>query len=230
VKAIRPSAEGGYALDVAASGAGAPAGETFQADAVVLAIPAYDASALLAPLSPTAGDILGTFRYVSTGTMSVAFEQSDSLERIRKYGFGVLSPTSEQRPLNAITCSSTKFDHRAPDGHALIRIFFGGSRSPGTMLLDDDEIATAIKKQLRDILGVTEEPLFHRIYRWERANPQYDVEHLTRVDALERALPPGLWVTGSPYRGVGIPDCVHQGQMTADLVVARLKDQQRSGL
>ena len=79
-------------------------------------------------------------------------------------------------------------------------------------------------------MGVAAEPLFHRIYRWERANPQYDVEHLRRVDAVERALPPGVWVTGSPYRGVGLPDCVHQGQMTAVQVVEGLKSLQRSAL
>ncbi len=62
------------------------------------------------------------------------------------------------------------------------------------------------------------------------ANAQYDVEHLKRVEAVERALPPGVWVTGSAYRGVGLPDCVHQGQMTANQVVERLKDLQRSAL
>ena len=227
IEAVRPAEGGGYTLEVSGAWPGGPLSEVVRADAVVLAIPAYDARALLAPLSAQADEILEAFRYVSTGTMSLAFRENDSLDRIRRYGFGVLSPTSEKRPLNAITCSSTKFDHRAPDGHALMRVFFGGSRSPGSMLLDDGELFGAIKKQLRDILGIVEEPLFHRIYRWERANPQYDVEHLTRVDALERALPPDLWGTGSPYRGVGIPDCVHQGQITAAQVVARLADLQR---
>ena len=73
-------------------------------------------------------------------------------------------------------------------------------------------------------MGIAKEPLFHRIYRWDRANAQYDVEHLKRVEAVERALPPGVWVTGSPYRGVGLPDCVHQGQTTAIQVVERLKE------
>ena len=236
VDAIRPEAGGGYTLKVARSAAGAPGAgnpaqsEAVRADAVILAVPAYDARSLLTPLSAQAGDILETFRYVSTGTISLAFRESDSLDRIRRYGFGVLSPTSEKRPLNAITCSSTKFDHRAPAGSALIRAFFGGSRSPGSMLLSDEELFKAIKQQFRDILGITEEPLFHRIYRWEKANPQYDVEHLARVDALERALPQDLRVTGSPYRGVGIPDCVHQAQLTAEQVVGRLKDRQRSAL
>ena len=59
------------------------------------------------------------------------------------------------------------------------------------------------------------DPLFHRIFRWWHSNPQYDVGHLERVDAIEAALPAGLTVTGSAYRGVGIPDCVRQGRDAA---------------
>jgi oxygen-dependent protoporphyrinogen oxidase len=139
-----------------------------------------------------------------------------------------LVPQSEKRPLNAVTWSSTKFDHRAPEGHSLLRVFFGGSRSPATMQLGDDELLRVVKKELKSIMGIAAEPLFHRVYRWEMANAQYDVEHLKRVQAVERALPPRIWVTGSAYRGVGLPDCVHQGQMTATQVVDQLKDLQRS--
>ncbi len=228
VKALRRDAGGEYLLEVGAGSKPGPAEEVIRADAVVLAIPAYDAAGLLTPMSPEAARVLGTVRYVSTGTLSLAYRQSASAERLG--GFGVLIPRSERRPLNAVTYSSTKFDHRAPEGHSLLRVFFGGSRSPGSMQLDDDELLTVMKKELKSIMGLAEEPLFHRIYRWDRANPQYDIEHLGRVRAVEQALPPGIWVTGSPYRGVGLPDCVHQAQITAGKVVEQLKVLQRSTL
>lgn len=87
------------------------------------------------------------------------------------------------------------------------------------MELDDNELLYVVRKELRELLGLTTAPLFCRIYRWERANPQYDVEHLAHVAALENSLPPAVWVTGSPYRGVGLPDCVRQAQATAMQVV-----------
>ena len=204
---------------------GRPA-HTIHADAVVLAIPAYDAAGLLAPFSEEVGALLRAIRYVSTGTISLAFEQDASAGRFG--GFGVVVPTSEKRPLNAITWSSTKFDHRAPRGHSLVRVFFGGSRSPGTMQLDDAELLSVIKRELRSTMGIAREPLFHRIYRWDMANPQYDVEHLKRVEAIERSLPPGVFVTGSAYRGVGLPDCVRQSHTAAEQVIERLADLQRS--
>ena len=224
VTGLRPGAGGGYMLEVSGGDKDAPVGETVQADAVVLAIPAYDAAGLLASVCPDAAGTLRTIRYVSTGTLSLAYKRDASVERLG--GFGVLVPRSENRPLNAVTWSSTKFDHRAPEGHSLLRVFFGGSRSPGTMELDDDELLGMVMKELRSIMGISKEPLFHRVYRWEKANAQYDVEHLKRVETVERALPPGLWVTGSPYRGVGLPDCVHQSQSTALQVVEQLKSLQ----
>jgi oxygen-dependent protoporphyrinogen oxidase len=228
VKGLRPGAGGEYLLDISSAGKDGPVDGSIQADAVVLAIPAYDAAGLLAAVSPDATDVLRTVRYVSTGTLSLAYKRDASLEKLG--GFGVLVPGSEKRPLNAVTWSSTKFAHRAPEGHSLLRVFYGGSRSPASMQLGDDELLRVVKRQLRDITGVTQEPLFHRIYRWENANAQYDVEHLSRVEAVERALPPGVWVTGSPYRGVGLPDCVHQSQMTAVRVVEQLKSLRRSAL
>ena len=221
VRSLHPGAERGYVLDISSTGKEGPADETAEVDAVILAIPAYDAAVLLSPVCPEAAGILGTVRYVSTGTLSLAYKRDPALERLG--GFGVLVPGSEKRPLNAVTWSSTKFSHRAPEGHSLLRVFFGGSRSPLSMQLDDEDLLRVVKQQLREISGVTQEPLFHRIYRWDNANAQYDVEHLRRVEAVERALPQGVWVTGSPYRGVGLPDCVNQSRLTATRIVDQLK-------
>ena len=76
--------------------------------------------------------------------------------------------------------------------------------------------------ELQSLLGIDAQPLFCRIYRWRRANPQYDIGHLDRVDAIEAALPTGIHVTGSPYRGIGIPDCVHQAEQTVSQVAAAI--------
>src|SRR5207247_9171415 len=63
-------------------------------------------------------------------------------------------------------------------------------------------------------------PLFSRVYRWERGNAQHEVGHLARMAAIDRALAkhPGLFITGSGFRGVGIPDCIADGRKTAKQV------------
>ena len=56
--------------------------------------------------------------------------------------------------------------------------------------------------------------------RWPRSMPQYEVGHLERVDLIERGLgaTPGVFLTGSSYRGVGIADFVRQANETASRV------------
>ncbi len=196
-------------------------GETFDADAVLLTTPAYAAADLLRPLAPEAADQLTAIRYVSTGTISLAFRAADIKRPL--HGFGLVVPKSEQRPINAITVSSTKFDHRAPEGYVLLRVFFGGSRSPETMTYDDDQLLSIVRQQLNDILGIGTAPLFYRIYRWHNANPQYDINHLERIAEIEAGLPSGIYATGSAFRGVGMPDCVYQSQQTASKIIEHLK-------
>jgi len=122
--------------------------------------------------------------------------------------------------INAITISSSKFTHRAPDDALLLRVFVGGSRNPAVAELDDAPLLELARAELRDILGIQAEPLWSRIYRWPRSNPQYDVGHLAHIDALEALCPAGLYLAGSAYRGVGIPDCARQGKDAAAHVLA----------
>ena len=194
-------------------------GDNLVVNAVVLAVPAYISARLVDGLTPVAAVGLRGIRYVSTGTISLAFRRED-VELLE--GFGLVIPRSEGRSINAVTLTSTKFDNRAPAGHVLIRVFFGGSRSPQMMELDDEQLVTEVLSELKALMGIKARPLFQRIFRWHQANPQYDVGHLERVEAIESFLPEGLYITGSPYRGIGLPDCVHQGQQTAEKVAQNL--------
>jgi oxygen-dependent protoporphyrinogen oxidase len=67
-------------------------------------------------------------------------------------------------------------------------------------------------------MGISGDPLFSRLYRWTRQSPQYEVGHLERVAAIEDYLArfPGLFVTGSGFRAIGIPDCIADGRATAE--------------
>ena len=213
VKTIERLEDGGFNIKLAN-------GDPLQADAVVITTPAYVAAKMLQNIAPNAAETLDTIRYVSTGTISIAYRRSEIQHPLN--GFGIVIPRSENRQINAITWSSTKFDHRAPDDQVLLRIFFGGSRTPQTFALDDDELLSVVCKELREIMGIDAEPTLHRIFRWHNANPQYDLGHLERVDEIESALPSGVFVTGSPYRGVGIPDCVYQSQQTVEKLLNTL--------
>jgi oxygen-dependent protoporphyrinogen oxidase len=78
---------------------------------------------------------------------------------------------------------------------------------------------------LTPLLGIAAPPLLSRVYRWERANAQHEVGHLARMAAVEQALArhTGLYVTGSGFRGTGIPDCIADGRSTARAAAGKLK-------
>lgn len=200
-------------------------GDAWTSDHVILTTPAQRAAELLRVAQPGLAAQLATFRYVSTATLSLGYLLSDIPPTRPLDGFGVLIPGSEGRALIAITWASTKFRHRAPSGCVLLRAFVGGHANPDMADWPDEQLLAVVRREFAAILGIEANPLFHRIYRWRDANPQYDVGHLDRVAAIERdvARAPGLWLAGSSYRGVGLPDCIAGARAAVERVVAALQ-------
>jgi len=58
---------------------------------------------------------------------------------------------------------------------------------------------------------------------------QYIVGHEERLARIEGGLSklPGLFLTGSAYRGIGISDCVHQGELIAEQALRFIQQQRR---
>ena len=90
--------------------------------------------------------------------------------------------------------------------------------------LADDPLIQLVREELADIMGLTAKPLFGKVYRWPKGTPQYDVGHLDRVAEMEHLAgqTPGLYLAGSAYRGVGLPDCIRSGQAVADRIGAAI--------
>jgi oxygen-dependent protoporphyrinogen oxidase len=188
-------------------------GRTFAADAVVLAAPAHVAAALLRPLDPAAAAICEEVRYVSTAGVTLAFPRERVAHPLAGSGF-VVARTFDSARITACTWISSKWPHRAPEGRVLLRAFLGGTHDPDTAGLPDEELVAIVCRDLARILGTSGEPLLTRVHRWRDAGAQHEVGHLERVSALERRLAslPGLFVAGSGYRPVGIPDCIADGR------------------
>ncbi len=192
-------------------------GTRVEADAVVLAVPSYAAAQLVQPWAEALAERLQAIRYVSTGTVSLAFRRSKSTMAFDSYGLVI--PRSEHRLINAVTINSRKFAGRAPADYMLLRAFVGGSKHPEVLRLDDQQLTQLVRDQLKSIFGLVAEPVWSGVARWNEANPQYDVGHFQRMDQLEALCPEGLLLCGSGFRGVGIPDCVRQAQATAETIV-----------
>jgi oxygen-dependent protoporphyrinogen oxidase len=196
--------------------------ETIDARAVIVATPAYATSELLRGRDDEIARLAGEIPYASAATVALAFTRDAVSHPLNGSGFVV--PRVEGTGILAGSWLSSKWPNRAPEGHVLLRTFVGGARDPEALQKSDQELVALSMTALRPLLGIRGEPLFTRIYRWERSNAQHEVGHVARVAAIERALTkhPGLFITGSGFRGTGIPDCVADGRATARAVDAFL--------
>jgi oxygen-dependent protoporphyrinogen oxidase len=199
------------------------AGEAIDARAVVLATPAYVTGDLMRNRDPDLAQLAGDIAYASSATVALAFHRTAITHPLNGSGFVV--PRVEKSGILAGSWLSSKWPHRAPDDRVLLRTFIGGARDPKALERSDGELVSMSLAALQGLAGIGGQPLFTRVYRWERASAQHEVGHLTRMAAIERALRrhPGMFVTGSGFRGVGIPDCIADGRATARQVATWLK-------
>jgi protoporphyrinogen/coproporphyrinogen III oxidase len=198
-------------------------GERIDAAACIVATPAFATAALLRDRDAEIARLCDAVPYASVATVALAFAREAIGHPLNGSGFVV--PRAEQTGILAASWLSSKWPNRAPEGHALLRTFIGGARDPQALDADDRELVSRSIDAVRPLLGITRDPLFTRVYRWERANAQHEVGHAARIAAIDARLAqhPGLFVTGSGFRGVGIPDCVADGVRTGEAPVERLR-------
>ena len=191
-------------------------GEHLEADAIILATPAYVSGALIADFAPELAAELAAIEYVSTATVTLAYPESELPKPLDGYGYVI--PRCEGRKALACTWTSTKFPHRAPEGHALIRVFVGRAGQEEQITWDDEALLAIAREELELTLGITAEPLLTRIFQWEKAMPQYNLGHPERLERIDAALAafPGLGLAGNGYQGIGIPDCIHSGELAVE--------------
>lgn len=197
--------------------------ERLEADAVVLACPAYATAEILAEIAPAASRAAHEISYAPAVVVALGFERATVSHPLD--GFGFLIPRHEgRRILGSLWTSSIYPGHRAPNGRVLLRTIVGGARNPELAGLAPDELVVLVRDELRAILGIDAEPVFREVFAWPVAIPQYDVGHRDRVARVERGLAHlrGLFVTGNAYRGVGINDCTREAENTAQRVLATL--------
>jgi oxygen-dependent protoporphyrinogen oxidase len=180
-------------------------------DSIILAVSTQSAAKLLRMTSPILADELAGVNYSSSVTVALGYDHN--VRASLPPGFGFLVPRSEGKRMLAATFVHNKFPHRAPDNRALIRCFLGGARDEAILTLSEDTILGIVREELKQILHLSAEPLFARVFKWRSAMAQYGVGHLERlqrIEALRRKLP-GLALAGNGYNGIGVPDCVRSG-------------------
>ncbi len=208
-------AENGWRLDL-------ENGENLTADAVIFATPAGISASLLEKVAPRVAEGLGKIPYVSTATVTLGFRREGFEHPLN--GFGFVIPRAEKRRILACTWTSSKFPHRAPEGHVMLRCFVGGAKKEALAEQDADAMLQMVKEEIRDTMGIRQEPVMSRVFHYRKSNVQYHVGHAGLIAGIEDELKavPGVFLAGSAYTGIGIPDCIQNGGRAAEKVLEYL--------
>jgi oxygen-dependent protoporphyrinogen oxidase len=189
------------------------------ADIVVLASPAFASAEILRDFDRELSATLSAIPYPHVSVVSFGYKK-EKVEHSLK-GFGFLIPRREKLKILGTLWDSSIFPNRAPEGYVLLRTMIGGAQNPEIASLDNNRLIDSVFNELKSILGLRSEPEMVRIYRWEKAIPQYILGHSKILQAIDEKLKnyPGLYLTGNAYRGIGINDCVENAYKLADKII-----------
>jgi len=218
VTAIRCSTPSRFLVTASVNGSE----RSFATQNLILATPTDAAASLLSELTREFHTPLSGIEYAPVAVVSLGYRKSEvgrSLE-----GFGFLVPRSAGLQILGSVWNSSLFPGRAPDGHALLTSFVGGATNPAAARLSPDQLTALVHRELSPILKTSGAPVFSHTTVYERAIPQYNLGHATRVNTLGTigAKFPGLFFAGNYLRGAAIGACVEQAQEVAAQVVRRL--------
>ena len=191
-------------------------GTDLTSDVVIVTTPATASAALFAGIAPDSASRLGELEYPSTTTVTMAWRVTDVPRPLDATGYLVADPAAR---VSACTWTSAKNPAHSPLDVALLRCFIRD---------ETGDPAALMRREVAAVLGITAPPILTRVYRWPSAIPLYTSTHNETVRELSRQLiaNPGLFVAGSAFHGVGIPDCIHSGERAATDAVSYLLSRQ----
>jgi oxygen-dependent protoporphyrinogen oxidase len=218
VEEIRASETGGFSISVDGC-------EKLFADAVISAAPAWASSSYLRPLDEDAARAFGEIVYPGLDVVCLGFHKTQVACDLD--GFGFLVPRNQGMTILGSLWTSSIFPGRAPKDHILIRTMIGGMLEPQVAGWAEEQVMDEVRRDLEGVMGIprTEEPVVARIFRHEKAIPQYHVGHekltcrIRQAESRHR----GFFAAGNSIGGIGVIDCIRESTPTAKRVFEFIK-------
>lgn len=187
--------------------------DSFAADAVVLATPAWISAGLIAPHARVAAQPLADLAYGDAVLLTFVVDASRIDHPLD--GSGFLVPRREGLLMTACSWASSKWAHYDDGAHAILRVSAGRTDDLRWLDLSPAQLVDRLRAELTETIGLQGDPVV-RITPWRQSLPQYRPGHLDRCDQIDEAMAasmPGVVVTGAQMRGLGLPACVRQGRV-----------------
>lgn len=138
-------------------------------------------------------------------------------------GTGFITANSDDVLCNACTWTSRKWEHTSQHQRLLVRLFYksSGDHYATLIKLSEEELLKVALKDIETSLGVNGTPIVYDVTKWHDTMPNYHIRHHQIVQSLEKKMAeqyPNVILAGCSYYGVGIPDCIANGQKTAERI------------
>ncbi|CAM3520193.1 protoporphyrinogen oxidase [Aeromicrobium ponti] len=221
VESIRKNASD-YTIDVNGR-------EKLQADSIVMAAPHRAVHTIF-----SGWGLFGQFKEMlstSVATVALAFPEGAIEEDIDGTGF-VVSRNSDYT-ITACTWTHKKWPHSTPKGKVLLRCYVGRAGDEAVVDLSDDQIVKIVLDDLNKTMNITMNPDFAYVTRWKDSMPQYTVGHKERIEGVKKQAKehlPGVFLAGSSYEGLGVPDCIDQGEAAVQSVLDYLSSNKKEAV
>lgn len=196
-------------------------GEIIHADSVIMSVPHHVTQSIFSQHR-----LFDTFKEMSsTSVANVALAFSEEAIEKDIEGTGFVVSRNSDHTITACTWTHKKWPHSTPKGKVLLRCYVGRPGEEAVVDLSDDEITKIVLDDLNKTMNITTEPEFVVISRWKDSMPQYTVGHKERIKMVTTSLQaelPGVFIAGSSYEGLGLPDCIDQGEEVVQKVLTFL--------
>ncbi|HHY74462.1 MAG TPA: protoporphyrinogen oxidase [Bacillus bacterium] len=197
-------------------------GEEMVADSIVVCIPHKQTAHIFSNYS-----FFAPFNSIpSTSVANVAMAFPESAVKNDIDGTGFIISRDSGYSMTAVTWTHKKWPHSAPKGKALLRCYVGRPGDEEIVSRSDEEIIQIVLKELNKTMNITSKPELAVITRWPDSMPQYTVGHKQRMNEITEKMRkdlPGVFLAGASYVGLGVPDCIDQGEEAVKLVLEYLK-------
>ncbi len=171
--------------------------QTWEADEVILAIPAASAAKLLQTEAPKTSELLQSIPYEDITTLHLGWKG----DVLPFSAFGYLVPTLEKEPVLGVLFDTKMFGKK----DTLITVMVRGA------FHSREELKNIAKRVATHHLKISQEPDLFSYKKMARAIPQYVIGHPQKKEALLKALKEeteDLHLVGNYLDGVSVNDCI----------------------
>lgn len=143
-------------------------------------------------------------------------------------GTGFIVTKSSDLTCGACTWTSRKWAHTSADSRLLVRLFYKDVSPYFNKLsnMTEAELEEVALTDIKHSLGISGKPVISEVTKWNEKMPHYHIAHHQIVQSLKEKMEsryPHILLAGSSYYGSGIPDCIANGEHTAEMIIETLE-------